>query len=188
MSYRGGILGRVEQVTLAWAVLDTPVGPVAVGADDRAVHAVRLSDPVGSGAAAPSGARPAPLAAALAQLREYFAGDRTGFDLPLAEPADSEPPLAGLGRSRLERAVWEELTRIPYGATRTYGQVAASVGEPEAARAVGTACHRNPFPVVVPCHRVVGAAGRLVGFGAGVDRKRWLLEHEARISLERVWS
>jgi methylated-DNA-[protein]-cysteine S-methyltransferase len=80
------------------------------------------------------------------------------------------------------------LTTIPYGGTRTYGQVAAAVGDPGAARAVGVACNRNPIPVIVPCHRVVGAGGKLVGFGGGLDRKRRLLELEAGVALQRDWS
>lgn len=120
------------------------------------------------------------LAAAADQLREYFAGERTGFDLPLSVPADRG--------SEFERAVWAELSQIPFGEMRTYGEVAAAVGDRAAARAVGTVCHRNPIPVIVPCHRVVGAGGTLVGFGAGLPRKRWLLEHEARVALERAWS
>jgi methylated-DNA-[protein]-cysteine S-methyltransferase len=160
-----------------WAVLDTPIGPVSVGADDHAVRAVHLGAG-GDRATRPAPAPSGPLAMAVAQLREYFAGTRTVFDLPPADP----------GGSDLERAVWAELTRIPYGQTRTYGQVAAAVGDAGAARAVGTACNRNPMPLIVPCHRVVGAGGKLVGFGAGLPRKRWLLEHEARVTLEGAWA
>jgi methylated-DNA-[protein]-cysteine S-methyltransferase len=164
---------------MRWALVETPIGPVAVGVDDHGVGAVQLR-PRPDLAVAP----PAPagdlLAEAVAQLRGYFAGERTDFDLPL-------PALAHRGTG-FERAVWAELSRIPYGEMRTYGEVAAATGDPGAARAVGTACHRNPLPIVVPCHRVVGAGGKLVGFGAGLPRKRWLLEHEARVALERAWS
>jgi methylated-DNA-[protein]-cysteine S-methyltransferase len=114
----------------------------------------------------------------VAQLAEYFAGDRTSFHLPTSINPGSE----------FERAVWSELRLIPYGQTRTYGQVAAAVGDPGAARAVGIACNRNPLPLLVPCHRVVGAGGKLVGFGAGLPAKRWLLEHEARVAMVRAWS
>jgi methylated-DNA-[protein]-cysteine S-methyltransferase len=156
---------------MRWAGLDTPIGPVAVAADERAVRAVHL------GPVAPAGPAEGLLAEALEQLRAYFAGARTEFELPVAEGAGS----------RFERAVWSQLCQIPYGQMRTYGEVASAVGGSDGARAVGTACHRNPVPVIVPCHRVVGAGGRLVGYGAGLPRKRWLLEHEARICLQRDW-
>ncbi|HEY8474994.1 MAG TPA: methylated-DNA--[protein]-cysteine S-methyltransferase [Natronosporangium sp.] len=161
---------------MRWGVVDSPIGPVSVGVDDTGVAAVQLRPrlPV----------PPAPIAGLLAtavdQLRAYFAGERTEFTLPL-----SVPDTAG---SDFERAVWAEIARIPYGEMRTYGEVAAAVGDPGAARAVGAACNRNPVPLLVPCHRVVGAGGKLVGFGGGLPRKRWLLEHEARVALERAWS
>ncbi|GAB3312306.1 methylated-DNA--[protein]-cysteine S-methyltransferase [Geodermatophilus aquaeductus] len=103
------------------------------------------------------------------QLGEYFAGERTDFDLPL-RPVGSD----------FELAVWEQLTRIPYGETRSYGHVAAAVGEPGGAQAVGAANGRNPLAIVVPCHRVIGADGSLVGFGGGLARKRFLLDLEQR--------
>ena len=103
------------------------------------------------------------------QLGEYFAGERTAFDLPL-RPIGSD----------FELAVWDQLTRIPYGETRSYGYVAKAVGEPGGAQAVGAANGRNPLAVVVPCHRVIGADGSLVGFGGGLPRKRFLLDLEQR--------
>jgi methylated-DNA-[protein]-cysteine S-methyltransferase len=115
------------------------------------------------------------LAAATVQLEEYFAGGRTAFELPLAD----------VGGSEFDRAVWSELSTIPYAEMRTYGQIAAAVGDVSAARAVGMACNRNPLPVLLPCHRVVGVGGKLVGFGGGVARKRLLLELEARVRVER---
>ena len=102
------------------------------------------------------------------ELLEYFAGTRTEFTVPLS-PAGTD----------FQRAVWRALQRIPYGETRTYGEIAAAVGRPGAARAVGTANHRNPLPVIIPCHRVVGSNGQLCGFGGGLDVKRRLLELEA---------
>ena len=103
----------------------------------------------------------------ISQLGEYFAGERTRFDLALA-PAGT----------RFQRAVWAALRTIPYGETRTYTEQAVAVGRPSAVRAVGAANGRNPIAIVVPCHRVVGADGSLTGFGGGIDRKRWLLAHE----------
>jgi methylated-DNA-[protein]-cysteine S-methyltransferase len=159
-----------------WAVVPAPIGPVAIGVGEDGVREVRLA---AAGIAA-RGASPL-LDAAAGQLADYFAGHRTGFDLPLSIPDDRG--------SDFERAVWAELRRIPYGQMRTYGEVAASVGgDAGAARAVGAACNRNPVPLIVPCHRVVGAGGKLVGFGGGLPRKRWLLEHEARVTMERAWS
>jgi methylated-DNA-[protein]-cysteine S-methyltransferase len=104
------------------------------------------------------------------QLSEYFAGTRTTFDLPLAA--------AG---SDFERQVWNLLRTIPYGATTSYSALARRLGDVKATRAVGAANGKNPIPIIVPCHRVVGAHGELTGFGGGLDRKRWLLEHEGAL-------
>lgn len=160
-------------------VIDSPIGRLRVEADATGVRAVRF-DPEAMGAApeAMLAAPEAMLAAAVAQVREYFTGARVAFDLPLVEPATA---------SDFERAVWARLRRIPYGEQHTYGQVATDLGDPGAARAVGIACNRNPLPLLTPCHRVVGAGGKLVGFGGGLACKRWLLEHEARFALERAW-
>ena len=149
-------------------VVPAPIGPLTVHTDGDLVIGVRF--------AALPGAPPATgeLAEAFAG---YFAGTLTDFALPVEIR----------GGSGFERAVWAELARIPYGEMCTYGQVAAAVGDSGAARAVGTACNRNPVPVIVPCHRVVGAGGKLVGFGGGLDRKRRLLELEARVHLQRAW-
>ncbi len=145
------------------------MGPLTVVADDGVLVRLYLSPP---GPQASLGERDdAALAEVAAQLGEYLAGDRERFDLSLR-------PVG----SAFELAVWEQLTRIPYGETRTYGSVARAVGEPGGAQAVGLACGRNPLAVVVPCHRVVGADGTLVGFGGGLDRKRFLLDLEQRDS------
>ena len=109
----------------------------------------------------------APLPEARAQLREYFEGERTAFDLPLASVG-----------SDFQRQVWQELHRSPYGATISYGELARRVGKPRAAQAVGAANGRNPLPIVVPCHRVIGADGSLVGYGGGLPRKQRLLALE----------
>jgi methylated-DNA-[protein]-cysteine S-methyltransferase len=115
------------------------------------------------------------LRVALAELVEYFDGYRTEFTVPTEFTRGSD----------FERAVWKEIASIPYGQTRTYGSIAHAVGEPAGPQAVGSACHRNPLPVIVPCHRVVGANGKLVGFGGGLPRKRFLLELEARVWIEQ---
>jgi methylated-DNA-[protein]-cysteine S-methyltransferase len=161
---------------MRWAVVASPIGPVAVGVDGTGVAAVQLRPRHAAPPVPASGL----LAEAASQLRAYFAGERTKFALPL-----SVPDSAG---SDFERAVWAVLARIPYGEMRTYGEVAAEVGDAGAARAVGTACNHNPVALIVPCHRVVGAGGKLVGFGGGLPRKRWLLEHEARVAMQAAWS
>jgi len=104
------------------------------------------------------------------QLDEYFACTRTSFDLPL----DAEG-------TAFERRVWDLLRAIPYGTTTSYGELARRLGEPKDARAVGAANGKNPIPIIVPCHRVIGANGDLTGFGGGLERKRWLLEHEGAL-------
>jgi methylated-DNA-[protein]-cysteine S-methyltransferase len=108
-----------------------------------------------------------PLAAALRQLSEYFAGARHSFDLPLR-----------LEGTVFQQRVWHALTEIPYGETWSYGQLARRIGNPNASRAVGLANGRNPISIVVPCHRVIGADGSLTGYGGGLARKQWLLAHE----------
>lgn len=107
------------------------------------------------------------LAEARRQMTEYFEGKRREFDLPLS-----------LHGTPFQLEDWRELCRIPYGETRTYGQVAAAIGRPKACRAVGMANHNNPVSVIVPCHRVIGGNGKLVGYGGGLDIKEALLELE----------
>jgi methylated-DNA-[protein]-cysteine S-methyltransferase len=116
-----------------------------------------------------------PFAEAARQLEQYFAGERTAFTLPLR-----------LGGTAFQNEVWRALTHIPFGETRTYGAIAAGIGRPSAARAVGAANGQNPFCVVVPCHRLIGSDGGLVDYAAGLDVKRRLLDHEARVSAGEV--
>ncbi len=147
---------------------DSPVGPLLLSGDDDALDGLRFG-PV-------TGARPgwrredSRFAGERDQLDEYFAGERTRFDFPLR-----------LSGGPFELRVWELLRAIPYGTTATYGELAARLGSPERARAVGAANGRNPVAIVVPCHRVIGAGGRLVGYGGGLDNKRALLELEGAL-------
>jgi methylated-DNA-[protein]-cysteine S-methyltransferase len=104
------------------------------------------------------------------QLDEYFAGERSEFDFPMR-----------LGGSAFERDVWAALEEIPYGTTATYGEIAERIGRPGRARAVGAANGRNPIAIVVPCHRVIGAGGKLTGYGGGLERKRELLVLEGAL-------
>ncbi len=103
------------------------------------------------------------------ELDEYFAGTLQDFTVPLSPRG-----------SAFQKQVWQALSEIPYGETTSYGKVAASIGHPDGARAVGVANGQNPIPIIVPCHRVIGADGSLTGYGGGLDAKRWLLDHEAR--------
>jgi methylated-DNA-[protein]-cysteine S-methyltransferase len=112
-----------------------------------------------------------PFATARQQLAEYFAGDRKDFDLPLR-----------LSGTEFQLRVLEELQQIPYGETRSYGDIAARIGRPKAMRAVGAANGRNPIPIIVPCHRVIGSGGSLTGFGGGLETKAELLRLEAENS------
>ena len=161
----------------------SPVGELILTASETALKGVFF--PVRRNRSAPDagwveddgrGPAGALLAAVRRQLTEYFDGTRTTFDLPLD----------GTG-STFERRVWDLLRTIPYGATTSYGALARRLGDPRATRAVGAANGKNPIPIIVPCHRVLGARGELTGFGGGLDRKRWLLEHEgALLRLETV--
>ena len=148
------------------STLPTPIGELLLVGDGEALTAVEFDD-ARRGSPTPGGAGDSVIEEAAAQLRAYFAGTRTTFDLPLR--AAGTP---------FEQAVWEELRRIPYGETTSYGELAARVGEPTAARAVGRANGRNPLPIIVPCHRVIGADGSLTGFGGGLECKRALLDLE----------
>ena len=146
--------------------LSSPVGSLRVFVD-RAGRLVRLDFPNASRAvpsATPDAAR---CAAVAGQLGEYFAGRRRAFALDLA-PAGTP----------FQLAVWDELRRIPYGTTISYAELAARIGRPKAVRAVGAANGHNPIPIVVPCHRVIGADGSLTGFGGGLACKRALLQLE----------
>lgn len=142
---------------------DTPVGRLCIGEENGSITRVTWQQ---IPAAAEAGETPL-LAACKAQLDEYFAGDRKTFDLPL-NPKGTE----------FQRKVWKALTEIPYGETRTYGEIAAAAGSPKAARAVGMANHNNPIAIIVPCHRVIGANGKLVGYAGGMGQKEFLLALE----------
>jgi methylated-DNA-[protein]-cysteine S-methyltransferase len=151
-------------------LVDSPVGPLFVAATDRGL--VRISftpDGADERLAREIGVRvlQVPLDDVRRELDEYFAGRRTAFDLPL-----------DLRVSPFNEQVLRELARVPYGRTTTYGALAAQVGRPRAARAVGTVMNRNPLPIVLPCHRVVGASGALVGYAGGLERKERLLSLE----------
>ena len=150
-------------------VVPSPIGPLTVVREDEALVQVAMSPPGRFPDAVIGERSDEGFTDVVRQLGEYFAGERTAFDLPLR-------PVG----SGFELAVWDQLTRIPYGETRSYGYVAQAVGAPGGAQAVGAATGRNPLAIVVPCHRVIGADGSLVGFGGGLPRKRFLLDLEQR--------
>jgi methylated-DNA-[protein]-cysteine S-methyltransferase len=156
--------------TLSCTTIESPIGPLSIVASDDALVEIRF------GEAAPDGAVPAGpaehpvIGATVTQLGEYFAGDRTEFDLPL-DPTGTA----------FQLEAWTELRGIPFGETITYGEQARRLGDPNRSRAVGAANGRNPIPIVVPCHRVVGSNGHLTGFAGGLDTKAWLLDHELRV-------
>lgn len=149
-----------------YTIFDSPIGPLTLTGDGASLQSVCF------GAQPPSGLPRADEAfsAVVRQLQEYFSGERREFDIVLA-PAGTP----------FQLAVWNALRTIPYGETRSYGEVAKLVGRPAAVRAVGAANGANPLPIVVPCHRVIGSNGSLTGFGGGLDLKRRLLELERGI-------
>ncbi|MDE2261456.1 MAG: methylated-DNA--[protein]-cysteine S-methyltransferase [Gammaproteobacteria bacterium] len=160
-----------EPETLYWHEIDSPVGRLLLAGDgERLIQVCFQSGPRPQRPQDGWVADPAPLRAAIAQLGEYFAGRRRAFDLPLA-PRGTE----------FQRRVWRALTEIAYGTTISYGELARRIGKPSASRAVGLANGANPLPIVVPCHRVIGADGSLTGFGGGLPIKRSLLALEGSL-------
>ncbi len=150
--------------------MPSPLGPLLLTSDGTALTGVFMDDHRHGPAVEPDWRRDAaPLADVRAQLAEYFAGERHTFDLDV-RPAGTP----------FQQRVWTALLDIPYGATETYGALAERLGNANLSRAVGAANGRNPVSVVVPCHRVVGASGALVGYGGGLDNKRRLLALESR--------
>jgi methylated-DNA-[protein]-cysteine S-methyltransferase len=150
-----------------WTVMDSPIGPLKLTCDGAALTAIDFS-PFDEPDDGRSDDDPV-LVEAMRQLDEYFDGVRSEFDVSI-EPRGTE----------FQEEVWSALREIPYGRTATYGEIAEAIGRPSAARAVGAAIGRTPTPILVPCHRVIGADGSLVGYGGGLDRKTTLLGIEHR--------
>ena len=152
--------------------MESPVGRLKLVASDQGLVAILWeNDPprrVRLGVPQENNAHPV-LLPTEQQLKQYFQGNRHSFELPL-----------DLQGTSFQRAVWEALLSIPYGETRSYGQLANQLGNPRAVRAVGAANGRNPVSIVVPCHRVVGSTGKLTGFAGGLEAKAYLLAHEIR--------
>jgi len=160
-------------MTRLYTTWRSPLGELLLEGDEHALRALHLPDCHPSRAGRDRAA--AAFAPAIEQLEQYFVGERTTFDLFLAPR----------GRS-FDRAVWAHLARIPYGATRSYADIARALGDPDRARDVGIANARNPLPIIVPCHRVVGSDGSLTGYAGGPDRKRALLALEQGVRQETL--
>ncbi|RLC24505.1 MAG: cysteine methyltransferase [Deltaproteobacteria bacterium] len=143
--------------------LKSPIGTIEVKSSAKGIVSLFFVDDKESNAAIPTEN------AIFSQLEEYFSGDRKKFDLEL-----------DLQGTEFQKSVWMELLNIPYGETRSYIHIAKKLGDPKKLRAVGNANGKNPVSIIVPCHRVIGTDGKLVGYGGGLWRKKWLLEHEQK--------
>jgi len=152
----------------SFAVVESPLGPLLLGAEEGALTLLWMSSLPERPRGAVDARDRAVLASTGEQLDAYFCGDLTDFDLPLAPRG-----------TPFQQRVWEALVGIPFGETVSYGSLATRLGRPGAARAVGLANGSNPISIIIPCHRVIGSDGRLTGYGGGIDRKAWLLDHEA---------
>jgi len=154
---------------LLYASVESPIGELLLLSDGRALRGLHMQEGRKALRVEPDWRQSeAPFTSVLEQLEEYFAGQRSGFDLPL-----------GLRGTPFQRRVWRALQEIPYGETLTYGELASRIDRPSAPRAVGHANGSNPISVIVPCHRLIGANGALVDYGGGLERKRFLLSLEA---------
>lgn len=157
---------------IAYKTIESPVGPLLLAADGAGLRLIEFQSPrhpMPRGSDWREGDNDT-LAQTRMQLDEYFDGRRRSFDLPLSPRGTT-----------FQLAVWNALTEIPYGETRSYGQQAARIGQPQSVRAVGAANGRNPLPIVIPCHRVIGADGSLTGFGGGLPTKQFLLRLEGAL-------
>jgi methylated-DNA-[protein]-cysteine S-methyltransferase len=144
-------------------VIDSPIGKIAIFAENEKLIRLDLK----TKERADSVITEKVLFEAEKQLFEYFSGKRKTFEL--------EYEFSG---TEFQKSVWQELLKIPFGKTKNYGEIAKEIGKPKAGRAVGSACNKNPLPIIVPCHRVIGADGKLTGFACGTEIKEWLLDHE----------
>lgn len=157
-------------IAMEYRYMDSPVGDLLIAGENETVSIIGFSGGKGEVTPEPSWRRnDGCLENAKKQLDEYFAGGRTEFELDLAPTG-----------TPFQLAVLDALQEIPYGQTRSYQEIAVRIGRPKAVRAVGAANGRNPIPIVIPCHRVIGADGSLTGFGGGLDTKRFLLNLECR--------
>lgn len=163
---------------MIFSYAETPIGDLLVASNEEGALAEIRFAHNGRPADAPKSwnRNDRVLTSVVAQLRAYFAGELRDFDVSLA-----------FSGTEFQERVWGRLRGIPYGQTTTYGAIARAIGHPDAVRAVGAANGANPIPIVVPCHRVIGSNGALTGFGGGINVKRWLLDHEARVAGQRMF-
>ena len=168
---RSTVTGSTVTGTILTTTVASPIGPLTLASVDGELTGLHMANaahpPVGSEGWVPGRAA---FKNVVDQLAAYFAGELTEFDIPLHAEG-----------TEFQRRVWDGLRRIPYGETWSYADLAGYVGNAKACRAVGLANGRNPIAVIVPCHRVIGANGTLTGYGGGLDRKAWLLDHERRV-------
>lgn len=157
--------------TVCFRVVDSPVGPLTLAGTGTTLMYLRMTDQTHEPDRSHWKHQADAFADVVEQLSAYFAGQLTEFDVDLSLPGTT-----------FQRSVWAQLQAIPYGQTRSYGEIATQIGSPGASRAVGLANGRNPVGIIVPCHRVVGSTGALTGYGGGIDRKRALLALERRQS------
>ena len=156
--------------SLSYTQIESPLGPLLLAADDAGLRQILFVHGRHSAKPEPSWQKdPTPLQPVIDQLHAYFAGDLETFDLPLAPEG-----------TPFQQSVWRNLCDIPYGETISYGELATRIGNPKASRAVGLANGSNPIPIVIPCHRVIGANGKLTGYGGGLPIKEKLLALERR--------
>ncbi|MDR3354791.1 MAG: methylated-DNA--[protein]-cysteine S-methyltransferase [Synergistaceae bacterium] len=146
-------------------IYKSPIGNILIRANEAGVTELVFTEDADP---SPRGSLGGHLNVCALQLDEYFDGSRTSFDVPV-----------DLKGSPFQISVWRALMLIPYGSTWSYGKLAAQVGRPKASRAVGGANHNNPVSIIIPCHRVIGSNGKLIGYGGGLWRKEWLLKHES---------
>jgi methylated-DNA-[protein]-cysteine S-methyltransferase len=158
---------RSGAAALAVIYVPSPIGCLRVSGSEKGICEIQFCDKPGP----ESKEIPACLHQAGRQIEEYFQGRRLDFDLPL-----------DLRGTAFQRKIWAALLEVPCGRTASYGAIARAVGRPKSSRAVGGANHSNPLAVIVPCHRIIGGDGRLTGYGGGLWRKQWLLEHEKKIT------
>ena len=160
--------GRLREKTAPVSIyIGSPIGFIRVTGNEKWVQAVEFCEQPGPEA------EPVPetLRRARLQLEEYFQGQRRKFELPL-----------NLRGTAFQKKVWAALRKVPFGRTLSYGGIARAIGRPYSGRAVGGANHHNPVAIIVPCHRVIGHNGRLTGYGGGLWRKQWLLDHEKKVA------
>jgi methylated-DNA-[protein]-cysteine S-methyltransferase len=163
--------GAIMPKNVYYHLLPSPVGGLLLVSDGEALTGLFMSDHKGGPAPELAWRRDeGPFAKVCEQLAKYFAGSLQEFDVRLAPEGTA-----------FQKKVWLELGRIPFGSSISYGELARRIEQPAASRAVGRANGQNPISIIVPCHRVIGANGTLTGYGGGIERKKWLLEHESKI-------